>query len=147
MIKSMQEKFGSGHQVTALYEIVPINSNSHDGIELKYQSNSKKKVLPKITNESEILTLKLRYKEPKEHKSKLLSKVLYYDEKSFEQASSSMRFASSVASLAMYLKGTYGLRLSLDDIKSIIPKSEDTNQENKHELIKLINQAKQFYNQ
>lgn len=65
-------ELGSGHTVTALYEIIPVGvENNYGGVdELKYQN----KVKPILSKEdllsSELLTVKLRYKKPDENISK-----------------------------------------------------------------------------
>jgi len=59
-------ELGSGHTVTALYEIIPVGvSNNFGGIDdLKYQKNNASANPLQLTNSSELLTVKLRYKFP-----------------------------------------------------------------------------------
>jgi Ca-activated chloride channel family protein len=59
-------EIGAGHSVTALYEIVPAGQTiENDGIELKYS-----KTEPSESNfGGELLTVKLRYKEPNANES------------------------------------------------------------------------------
>ncbi len=67
-------ELGSGHTVTALYEIIPVGvENTFGGVDdLKYQKNSNlEKTNPKEKS-TELLTVKLRYKLPKENKSEKL---------------------------------------------------------------------------
>ncbi|MBT3983488.1 MAG: VWA domain-containing protein [Bacteriovoracaceae bacterium] len=96
-------EIGAGHTVTAFYEIVPTNVKmdlpSVD--KLKYQKTSKK-VESSFTDE--LLTLKVRYKEPTGSKSKLLSVALKDSDTKFEKASDDFRFATAVASYAMILR-------------------------------------------
>lgn len=67
-------ELGAGHTVTALYEIVPIGVNAPVGKvdKLKYQQTKNEVSMPKLTDSKELLTVKLRYKEPDENKSKKL---------------------------------------------------------------------------
>jgi Ca-activated chloride channel family protein len=64
-------EIGAGHTVTALYEIVPAGSKEEfPGTDaLKYQQ-------VKVAPSDELLTVKLRYKEPDGDTSKLLTKIL-----------------------------------------------------------------------
>lgn len=95
-------EIGAGHTVTALYEIVPAGQKvENPGVdELRYS-----RVEPSDTRfNSELLTVKLRYKEPDDDQSKLLTMGLLDQNKSFENASENLRFASSVAAFGMILR-------------------------------------------
>lgn len=74
---------GAGHTVTALYEIVPAlpgdQGPDHNVDELKYQKQKDVPVDEKFAGE--ILTLKLRYKQPDEEQSSLLKFPLTDDRK------------------------------------------------------------------
>ena len=103
---------GAGHSVTALYEIIPAGQKvENDGIELKYGQ-----VQPSDSSFSnELLTVKLRYKEPDSSNSKLLSQGLIDRESSIENASENLRFATAVAEFGLLLrdsryKGTASFR-------------------------------------
>ena len=76
-------ELGAGHSVTALYEIVPA-------------SNAR----------GTIATVKLRYKEPKEEVSKLITASAADDGKSAYEASADMQFAAAVAELGMLLRNS-----------------------------------------
>jgi Ca-activated chloride channel family protein len=67
-------ELGAGHTVTALYEIVPVGVDAPVGKvdNLKYQQTKNDASMPKFTDSKELLTVKLRYKEPDENKSKKL---------------------------------------------------------------------------
>ena len=98
-------ELGAGHTVTVLYEIVPAGVKLPDGMadidELKYSV----KATPQAVDSDELLTVKLRYKEPDGDKSKLMSEVLKAkDYKTFEKTSEDTRFALSVAAFAELLK-------------------------------------------
>lgn len=59
-------ELGSGHTVTALYEIIPAGvKNTYGGVDdLKYQKNNVALNIEQASNSSELLTVKLRYKLP-----------------------------------------------------------------------------------
>lgn len=92
---------GAGHSVTALYEIVPAGQKiENDGIELKYS-----KTEPTASNfNDEVLTVKLRYKEPSEAESKLLTQGLPDKENRIENASDNLKFAAAVAEFGLLLR-------------------------------------------
>ena len=91
-------EIGSGHTVTALYEILPAAGNSGaQQPELKYQTQGTPK------GSSELLTVSLRYKAPNGDTSKLLSYPVESD--SFrEELSENLRFAAAVAEFGMVLR-------------------------------------------
>ena len=64
-------EMGAGHSVTALYEVIPVGVKSNllgDIDPLKYQKTEKKEK-KSLTDSPELLTLKLRYKQPDSDKS------------------------------------------------------------------------------
>lgn len=67
-------ELGPAHTVTALYEIVPVGVKAPMGTvdPLKYQSSEKETSPRKLTNKTELLNVKLRYKNPDENKSRKL---------------------------------------------------------------------------
>ena len=109
-------EIGAGHNVTALYEIVPqgMKKKQNNSVDpLKYQQ----KVLTQGSKEVEWMTIKLRYKEPKGEVSKLLS----YTGKDlgipFVSASQNLRFSAAVSSFAMLLRESqYAGQSSFNDI-------------------------------
>ncbi|MFC6998902.1 vWA domain-containing protein [Rufibacter roseus] len=98
-------ELGSGHTVTALYEIIPVGAASSTTLakvdELKYQEV---KATTKAVNPDEMVTIKLRYKEPDGAKSKLLQQVVQKNGIAFAQASDNFRFSAAVASFGMLLR-------------------------------------------
>jgi Ca-activated chloride channel family protein len=108
---------GAGHTVTVLFEIVPkgVDTAIPDVDPLKYQTPS----APVRSSSREMLTLKVRYKEPEASRSMLLDVPLVDTGRSFSGASSDFRFAASVAEFGMILrdspfKGTASLRSVLE---------------------------------
>lgn len=98
---------GVGHNVTALYEIIPagLKDDAFAGSvdPLKYQKEPKVEV--KNTS-SELMTVKFRYKDPNVDVSKMESLVV--ENKTVELASSSedMRFAAAVAEYGLLLRNS-----------------------------------------
>lgn len=98
-------ELGSGHTVTALYEIIPIGVESaflKDVDKLKYQ----KEKLTANASGNDLFTVKFRYKEPDGDKSKLLEKVVINHAVAFGQASENLRFACSAAAFGMLLRNS-----------------------------------------
>lgn len=95
-------EIGAGHTVTALYEIVPAGQ-SVNGVppvdELKYQIAGKLPV-PSM----DLLTVKLRYKQPDSDTSSKLEFPLKDEDRAFHQADGDFRFATSVAGFGMLLR-------------------------------------------
>lgn len=92
-------EIGSGHTVTALYEIVPAGSDN-GGSGLKYQTAPKQEGL---TDSSELLTVSLRYKAPNGDTSKLMSHPVEADSYR-KDMSPNLRFAAAVAEFGMVLR-------------------------------------------
>ncbi len=99
-------EIGAGHTVTALYEIVPVGGLPQPGVDpLKYQQQAAP--APESGDHSgELMTLKLRYKQPEGDVSKLLEFPIVDSTQAFEQADADFRFASSVAAFGMLLRGS-----------------------------------------
>lgn len=96
-------ELGSGHTVTALYEIVPAGSkepiNNIDP--LKYQQTQ---IKPQAGVSKELMTIKLRYKQPDGNLSQLLVREVFDSDIEFDQASEDFRFAAAVAEFGLLLR-------------------------------------------
>ncbi len=92
-------EIGAGHTVTALYEIVaPAETTKLAQVDaLKYQ----KPTVPS-NDESELMTVKLRYKAPHSQTSNLMSVPVQAGAK--EQTSDDFRFSAAVAAFGMVLR-------------------------------------------
>jgi Ca-activated chloride channel family protein len=97
-------EIGSGHSVTAIYELTPIGvPGSVDP--LRYQQG-KAQTRPAPANDGEIGFLKIRYKLPEEQTSRLIElPVRSADAVNVEQASTEVRFSSAVAAFGQLLRG------------------------------------------
>lgn len=100
-------ELGSGHTVTALYEIIPLGvKNTFGGVDdLKYQKHKNDTDLSKLNNSGEILTVKLRYKLPSDNNSKKME-VPVYAENSSVKASTDFQFVMAVAMFGQILKNS-----------------------------------------
>ena len=95
-------ELGSGHNVTALYEIIPVGVKSEfikEVNDLKYTNQTASN-----NYSDELLTVKFRYKKPSSNKSIEMVHVL--NNNVSEQPSADMRFASAVALFGMQLRGS-----------------------------------------
>ncbi len=96
---------GSGHTVTALYEIIPASVQDSEFIdtvdELNYQSN---KIKPNAYRSNDLMTLKLRYKQPNGEVSKLLQQSVADKQVPLEKTTDNFRFSAAVASFGMLLR-------------------------------------------
>ncbi|MBM3294106.1 MAG: DUF3520 domain-containing protein [Candidatus Aminicenantes bacterium] len=96
-------ELGAGHTVTALYEVIPYGSKEAvPGIDpLKYQEA---RISPEAFRSKEMLTVKLRYKDPDGTASKLIERPLLDAAVALEKTSDDFRFAAAVAAFGMVLR-------------------------------------------
>ncbi|WP_296386568.1 VWA domain-containing protein [Winogradskyella sp.] len=121
-------ELGAGHTVTALYEVIPYGSNDnirkHDA--LKYQNTE----IANASNNDEILTIKFRYKRPKEDESILITKTIIDRGVELDLTSNNFRFSSAVAGLGLLLRDSeYKSNVSFAMIEELAlsAKGNDTN--------------------
>jgi Ca-activated chloride channel family protein len=96
-------EIGAGHTVTALYEVVPFGQPfENSGVDaLKYQQPAQ---VSSNSNSKELLTIKVRYKDPDGSDSKLLSVWVADAGATIESASNNFKFSSAVAGFGMLLR-------------------------------------------
>jgi Ca-activated chloride channel family protein len=107
-------EIGAGHTVTALYEVVPAGKTVDvpPVDDLKYQQPTVEIAASKTDNNknknsdlsSELLTLKMRYKQPEGDTSRKLDWAITDDGKAFGQASTDFQFAAAVAGFGLLLR-------------------------------------------
>ncbi|POY37023.1 hypothetical protein C3K47_08165 [Solitalea longa] len=137
-------EIGSGQTVTALYEIIPVGVKSPflpASIDpLKYQNERSSGPV----NTNELMTVKLRYKEPVDSSSKLISVVANNANPSIETASASFRFAAAVAEFGMLLRNSvYKNQSNYEQVVALASTSLQNDPEGyKHEFVKLVKTAK-----
>ena len=110
-------EMGAGHSVTALYEVVPVGATpvALAGDSLTYQHVS---LRPSASKSPELLTVRMRYKDPKGTRSRLLSSPV--TDRRTGAASEDMRFASAVAGFALLLRNSeHKGALSFDQVLTL----------------------------
>lgn len=140
-------ELGSGHTVTALYEIIPVGIEAAelkkvDG--LKYQKAEGAK--PGFSSNNEVMTVKFRYKKPGEDKSLLLEKVVEGSPVPIGSAGENIQLAAGLAQFGMLLrnseyKGRGGYELAIDLISGI---KGDDREGYRKELLQLMKTAFDF---
>jgi Ca-activated chloride channel family protein len=103
-------ELGSGHTVTAIYEIIPADSEEDLDFlnELKYQNTS-------IKGSDEVATVKLRYKKPDADTSIPKEYVVADQARSIKNCSNDFRFSAAVAGFGMLASESeyiQGIRIS-----------------------------------
>jgi Ca-activated chloride channel family protein len=133
---------GAGHAVTALYEIVPVGvSESKPGVDpLKYQ---KPPQASSAAHSDELLTVKIRSKEPEKDTSVLSEFSVKESKEKFSDASRDFKFAAAVAAFGMALrdsqyKGSANLESALEWAKA--GKGDDKHGY-RQEFIRLVHRA------
>ncbi|MGX5685253.1 vWA domain-containing protein [Chryseobacterium cucumeris] len=133
-------ELGSGHTVTALYEVIPANIDSEfipKETKLKYSEISKKK-----NSGDEMATVKFRYKKPDGDRSIEMTKVIKKEDKS--SASPDFKFASSVAWFGLVLRNSELItKKDLSDIENLAKQGKSKDEEGyRSEFIRLIESYK-----
>ncbi|MBP9085412.1 MAG: von Willebrand factor type A domain-containing protein [Kofleriaceae bacterium] len=102
---------GAGHTVTALYEIVPAGvAVPKQRIDpRRYGSAPTPPPAAPATHLDELLTVKVRYKEPSKASSQLLARTVAVGAVPLAQASESMRWATAVATAAALIRQSAGV--------------------------------------
>ncbi len=139
-------ELGSGHTVTALYEIIPIDSDYKfpEVDPLKYQNSQNEST---VQNTDELMTVKFRYKEPKDSVSKLIVHVLKDEALELSSTSNNFKFSSAVAQFGMLLRDSKFKGTSSFD--SLIELAKESTGDDKHgyrsEFIQLAKKSKLLY--
>lgn len=99
---------GSGHTVTAIYEITPVDSNAKLIDDLRYKKGEK----GYKGDNNEYAFIKIRYKAPEGDVSKLITTPINVDQeyKSLDNVPVESRFAASVAAFGQLLRDDHYLK-------------------------------------
>ena len=135
-------ELGSGHTVTALYEIIPANVDSEfipQKTELKYSATSDTKNFG-----DELATVKFRYKKSDGDKSMEISKVIEKENTATVPTSPDFKFASSVAWFGLVLRNSELItQKDLSDIENLAKQGKNKDEEGyRSEFIRLIESYK-----
>jgi Ca-activated chloride channel homolog len=138
-------ELGSGHTVTALYEVIPVGINDTFLVkvdDLKYQPNKKERAVSSETDE--ILTVKFRYKAPDGDASKLIEHAVLDKQIAIAKASENFRFAAAVAEFGMLLRNSeYRSNASYSNVISMAKKAKGQDEEGyRAEFVRLAENAK-----
>lgn len=99
-------ELGSGHTVTALYEIIPVGVKSSfiaTVDDLKYQKPEDEKKVT-IVPSNEIVNIKLRYKQPEGSKSQLIEKPVLDKPLKAGETTDNFQWSAAVAEFGMLLR-------------------------------------------
>lgn len=96
-------ELGAGRSVTALYEIIPVGVQAKlPAVDpLRYQSRDAK---PEAFANDELMTVKLRYKAPKDSASAMVARSVMDEDTGAASASEDTLFAAAVAEFGMLLR-------------------------------------------
>ena len=128
-------EIGAGHMVTALYEIVPVDSGQEIAeTELKYQNN---KSDTGVIN-GEWLNLKIRYKEPDADES-ILKEYPVTQEDYTDKPSEDFYFAAAVAEFGLMLRDSeYKGDASFENVRALLKKVDTDEDDYKDEFVYLV---------
>ena len=134
---------GSGHTVTALYELIPVGVESdfvEDVDPLKYSSGNKSS----LTRNDEIMNIKFRYKKPDGEKSMLIEHAV--DNDKVAKTSDNFRFVTAVAEFGMLLNNSqFKQHSSFESARKIAAGAIGDDEEGyRKEFIELIGKARKL---
>ncbi|MBX7136799.1 MAG: von Willebrand factor type A domain-containing protein [Oligoflexia bacterium] len=140
---------GSGHTVTALYELILTGSHADHPLvdELRYQPNPVPVQKPATATSSndELGFLKIRFKEPSAESSKLMSFPIKSEDVrgSAAQSSEDFRFASAVAYFAQALKNSkYAGGYTLEQVAALASGALGADSRGlRHEFVDMVRSA------
>lgn len=129
-------ELGAGHMVTAIYEIVPNGSVLRDNERSRVQSRF----------QMDLLTFNLRYKEPKDETSTLISEKIQQGASPFKTSAKDIQFAAAVASFGMLLRDSE--QKGTSTYNSVIEIAERTKGDDpdgyRQEFIEMVKTAKRL---
>ncbi len=141
-------EMGSGHTVTALYEIIPAGSDeSLKSIDpLKYQSDrekSKENKIVKTDLSAELMTVKLRYKQPDGNTSTKVEIPVKGKVLDLEETSDNFRFSAAIAEFGLILRNSqYKEDASMEHVIALAKASRGEDEEGyRSEFLKLVKLA------
>jgi len=139
-------ELGSGHTVTALYEIIPagVKDTFIKTVDpLKYQANN-----GEIADENspEIMTIKLRYKDPNGEVSKLISHPVIDSHLLLVNTSENFRFSAAVAEFGLLLRDSeYKQQSSFQQVVSLAKAAKGNDDHGyRSEFVRLVESATSF---
>lgn len=139
-------EIGAGHSVTALYEIVPVGAEEVGTVEpSKYVGDEQvqEAVLSDAAHSGELLTVRLRYKQPDADTSTEFRVPVMDQPVAFAEATGDMQFAAAVAEFGMLLKGSkHSGSATLDEVIEIASSNAVDEHGYRAEFLKLAIEAR-----
>lgn len=141
-------EIGAGHTVTALYEVKLASDEAAEETpppvrpvdELKYQRPAE---LTDAADEDEMLTVKLRYKQPDGDTSKLLAFTVKDEGRSLRQVTRDFQFSAAVASFGMLLRDSkFKGDASYDKVLEWAAAASDDRESYRQEFLAMVRKAK-----
>ena len=128
-------EIGAGHMVTALYEIVPVDSKQEiPETKLKYQESQ----TDTGVKTGEWLNLKIRYKEPEEEES-ILKEYPVKEEDYAKEPSEDFYFVAAVAEFGLILRDSaYKGEASFENVRALLKKVDTDEDDYKDEFVYLV---------
>lgn len=138
---------GAGHTVTALYEVIPADSEESMTTanidDLKYQDRN---IKSSASNDPDLMTIKIRYKQPDSDTSIPFELTARDNGMNLEEASENFKFSASVAGFGMLLRDSkYKGGATYDSIEELALKGKGADEKGyRDEFIRLIDLARSF---
>lgn len=132
-------ELGSGHNVTALYEVIPVGSKSDYLKEVTNLKYTKTKMTDVYADE--LMTVKFRYKKPDGDKS---IELIQITKDEVTEASEDMKFAASVALFGMQLRASqFHNNSKIEDVIALAESGRGDDKDGyRAEFIRLISTVK-----
>ena len=139
-------EIGAGHRVTALYEIIPagLAANATASVDpLKYQKPAARET---VVKSAELLTVKLRYKEPDADESRLIEQPFVDPGTELSASTDDFRFVTAVAAFGMLLRNSeYSESMTFDEVLDLARQAKGRDSGGwRSEFIELIEKARQL---
>jgi autotransporter-associated beta strand protein len=143
-------EIGAGHSVVALYEIVPANlpagAEGRPAVDsLKYQAPAVSPAqLAEAAKSGEMMTVKLRYKEPESDLSKLIEVPTKDDGRTLTASSEEYKFSAAVAGFGLLLRdSSYKGSLSWETVRRLALDGKGADKQGyRGEFLQLIDKAR-----
>ncbi len=141
-------EMGAGHTVTALYEIIP--AGSHESLKsidpLKYQNKGGEKskaIIVDTNHRAELMTVKLRYKQPDGFTSTKVEIPIKGKVMDLENTSDNFRFSASIAEFGLILRNSqYKEDASMEHVIAMAKAARGEDEEGyRSEFLKLVKLA------
>ncbi|HBV67903.1 MAG TPA: hypothetical protein DEF04_06770 [Clostridiales bacterium] len=135
-------EIGAGHSVTALYEVV-LNDSKMDipSADLKYQSSEN----INKDNAGELLTIKIRYKNPDSDTSEIMSRVVSKNDYR-EEMTGNLSLAAAVAEFGMILRESkYVGNIDYNNVLELLDERTVNGDKYRVELVQLVRKAAEIY--